>query len=120
GRDAIREGVSAEGQGRALRSRARIRGPFLPRAGGDAGQSYGRAERRPEGVRRVDLRRRRAAQSTRALVVRRREELFRADGGIALLKIAVLGAAGRMGRAILECMTELDDVKLVGAVTQTG
>jgi len=37
-----------------------------------------------------------------------------------LLKVAVLGATGRMGRAILACIAEQDDVKLVGAVTQTG
>jgi 4-hydroxy-tetrahydrodipicolinate reductase len=37
-----------------------------------------------------------------------------------LLKIAMLGASGRMGRAILGCIAELDDVRLVGAVTQTG
>jgi 4-hydroxy-tetrahydrodipicolinate reductase len=37
-----------------------------------------------------------------------------------VLKIAVLGASGRMGRAILRCIAELDDVKLVGALTQTG
>lgn len=32
----------------------------------------------------------------------------------------MLGASGRMGRAILACIAELPDVKLVGAVTQTG
>lgn len=32
----------------------------------------------------------------------------------------MLGASGRMGRAILACIAELSDVKLVGAVTQTG
>ncbi len=37
-----------------------------------------------------------------------------------MLKIAVLGATGRMGRAILACIAERDDVKLVGAVTQSG
>jgi len=37
-----------------------------------------------------------------------------------LLKVAMLGASGRMGRAILSCIAELSDVKLVGAVTQTG
>ena len=37
-----------------------------------------------------------------------------------MLKIAVLGAAGRMGRAVLSCIFEVDDLKLVGAVTETG
>jgi 4-hydroxy-tetrahydrodipicolinate reductase len=35
-----------------------------------------------------------------------------------LLKIAVLGAAGRMGRAILSCIAEADDLRLAGAVTE--
>jgi 4-hydroxy-tetrahydrodipicolinate reductase len=35
-----------------------------------------------------------------------------------LLKIAVLGAAGRMGRAILSCAQEVDDVRVTGAVTE--
>jgi len=33
-----------------------------------------------------------------------------------LLRVAVLGAAGRMGRAVLGCVAEGDDLKLVGAV----
>jgi 4-hydroxy-tetrahydrodipicolinate reductase len=37
-----------------------------------------------------------------------------------LLKVAVLGAAGRMGRAVLSCIFEADDFTLVGAVTETG
>jgi 4-hydroxy-tetrahydrodipicolinate reductase len=37
-----------------------------------------------------------------------------------VLKVAVLGAAGRMGRAVLGCIFEADDLKLVGAVTETG
>jgi 4-hydroxy-tetrahydrodipicolinate reductase len=37
-----------------------------------------------------------------------------------LLKVAVLGAAGRMGRAVLGCILEADDLTLVGAVTETG
>src|SRR5688572_30181199 len=37
-----------------------------------------------------------------------------------LLKVAVLGAAGRMGRAVLSCIAEADDLKLVGAVTEAG
>jgi len=35
-----------------------------------------------------------------------------------LLKIAVLGAAGRMGRAVLGCVLESDDLRLAGAVTE--
>jgi 4-hydroxy-tetrahydrodipicolinate reductase len=37
-----------------------------------------------------------------------------------LLRVAVFGAAGRMGRAVLSCIAEADDLKLVGAVTETG
>ena len=37
-----------------------------------------------------------------------------------MLKVAVLGAAGRMGRAVLSCIFEGDDLTLVGAVTETG
>ena len=37
-----------------------------------------------------------------------------------MLKVAVLGAAGRMGRSVLSCIFEADDLKLVGAVTETG
>lgn len=37
-----------------------------------------------------------------------------------MLKVAVLGAAGRMGRAVLGCILEADDLTLVGAVTETG
>jgi 4-hydroxy-tetrahydrodipicolinate reductase len=36
-----------------------------------------------------------------------------------LLKIAVLGASGRMGRAILTCLTEEDDLRLTGALTES-
>jgi 4-hydroxy-tetrahydrodipicolinate reductase len=35
-----------------------------------------------------------------------------------LLKIAVLGAAGRMGRTVLATVLESDDLRLVGAVTE--
>ena len=35
-----------------------------------------------------------------------------------MLKLAVLGAAGRMGRAVLSCALEAGDVKIVGAVTE--
>jgi 4-hydroxy-tetrahydrodipicolinate reductase len=35
-----------------------------------------------------------------------------------LLKVAVLGAAGRMGRAIMGCVFEAEDLRLVGAVTE--
>jgi len=35
-----------------------------------------------------------------------------------LLRVAVLGAAGRMGRAVLGCLLESDDLKLTGAVTE--
>lgn len=37
-----------------------------------------------------------------------------------MLKIAVLGASGRMGKTILSCLVEADDLKLVGAVTEPG
>ncbi len=37
-----------------------------------------------------------------------------------MLKVAVLGASGRMGKAILSCLTEADDLTLVGAVTEPG
>ncbi|HEX7079572.1 MAG TPA: 4-hydroxy-tetrahydrodipicolinate reductase [Gammaproteobacteria bacterium] len=37
-----------------------------------------------------------------------------------MLKLAVLGASGRMGRAILGCVAEADDFRLTGAVTQSG
>ncbi len=37
-----------------------------------------------------------------------------------MLKVAVLGAAGRMGRATLTCILEAGDLTLVGAVTETG
>ena len=36
-----------------------------------------------------------------------------------MLKIAVLGASGRMGRAVLRCITESDDLEVVGAVTES-
>jgi len=35
-----------------------------------------------------------------------------------VLKVAVLGASGRMGKAILSCLVEADDLTLVGAVTE--
>ena len=35
-----------------------------------------------------------------------------------MLKLAVLGAAGRMGRAVLSCALEASDVTIVGAVTE--
>lgn len=37
-----------------------------------------------------------------------------------MIKVAVLGAAGRMGRAILACLAEAPDLKLAGAVTEIG
>lgn len=37
-----------------------------------------------------------------------------------MLKLAVFGAAGRMGRAVLSAIFESDDLKLVGAVTELG
>lgn len=36
------------------------------------------------------------------------------------MKVAVLGAAGRMGRAVLSCIYESSDLKLVGAITEPG
>jgi len=36
------------------------------------------------------------------------------------VKVAVLGAAGRMGRAVLSCIYESSDLKLVGAITEPG
>jgi len=35
-----------------------------------------------------------------------------------VLKVAVLGAAGRMGRAVLSCVVEANDLQLTGAVTE--
>jgi 4-hydroxy-tetrahydrodipicolinate reductase len=35
-----------------------------------------------------------------------------------VVKLAVLGAAGRMGRAVLNCVVEADDVTLTGALTE--
>lgn len=35
-----------------------------------------------------------------------------------MLKIAVLGATGRMGRSVLSCVFEADDLELVGAITE--
>ena len=35
-----------------------------------------------------------------------------------MLRIAVLGAAGRMGRAVLSCVFEADDLALAGAVIE--
>ena len=35
-----------------------------------------------------------------------------------MLKLAVFGAAGRMGRAVLQCAAEAGDLRIVGAVTQ--
>ncbi|HUF72558.1 MAG TPA: 4-hydroxy-tetrahydrodipicolinate reductase [Gammaproteobacteria bacterium] len=37
-----------------------------------------------------------------------------------MIKLAVLGAAGRMGQAILACLAEAPDLKLAGAVTEIG
>jgi 4-hydroxy-tetrahydrodipicolinate reductase len=37
-----------------------------------------------------------------------------------LIKVAVLGGAGRMGKAILACVAEASDLKLAGAVTEVG
>ena len=37
-----------------------------------------------------------------------------------MLKVAVLGAAGRMGRTVLSCVFEADDLTLCGAVTEPG
>jgi 4-hydroxy-tetrahydrodipicolinate reductase len=34
------------------------------------------------------------------------------------LKVAVLGAAGRMGRAIISCALEEDDLRLTAAVVE--
>jgi 4-hydroxy-tetrahydrodipicolinate reductase len=37
-----------------------------------------------------------------------------------LIKVAVLGAAGRMGRTVLACLAESPDLRLTGAVTEIG
>ena len=37
-----------------------------------------------------------------------------------MLKVAVLGAAGRMGNAVLACLQESAGMRLVGAVTESG
>jgi len=37
-----------------------------------------------------------------------------------LIKVAVLGAAGRMGQAILGCLAGSSDLKLTGAITEIG
>lgn len=37
-----------------------------------------------------------------------------------MLKVAVLGASGRMGRAVLECIAETDDLQISGAITETS
>ncbi len=37
-----------------------------------------------------------------------------------MIKVAVLGAAGRMGQAILACLAEASDLTLSGAVTEVG
>lgn len=37
-----------------------------------------------------------------------------------MLKVAVLGASGRMGRAVLECIAETVDAEIAGAVTETS
>jgi len=37
-----------------------------------------------------------------------------------LIKVVVLGAAGRMGQAILACLEEASDLTLTGAVTEVG
>ena len=36
-----------------------------------------------------------------------------------MLKITVLGASGRMGRAVLRCIAESDDLEVAGAVTES-
>jgi len=36
-----------------------------------------------------------------------------------VLKITVLGASGRMGRAVLRCIAESDDLEVAGAVTES-
>ena len=37
-----------------------------------------------------------------------------------MLKVAVLGAAGRMGRAILGCVAENANLTVTGAITEPG
>jgi len=37
-----------------------------------------------------------------------------------MLKVAVLGASGRMGRAIVQCLAEQKEIVLAGAVTEPG
>lgn len=37
-----------------------------------------------------------------------------------MIRVSVLGAAGRMGQAILTCLAEASDLKLCGAVTEVG
>lgn len=37
-----------------------------------------------------------------------------------MLKLAVLGATGRMGQTILSCLADNQDIRLVGAVTEPG
>ncbi len=37
-----------------------------------------------------------------------------------MLKIAILGASGRMGNALIECISAGDDLELVGATTETA
>lgn len=37
-----------------------------------------------------------------------------------MLKVAVLGAAGRMGRTVLSCVVEADDLELAGAITESS
>lgn len=37
-----------------------------------------------------------------------------------MIKVAVLGAAGRMGQTILSCIADADDMTVVGAVTEPG
>jgi 4-hydroxy-tetrahydrodipicolinate reductase len=53
-------------------------------------------------------------------VARQREVVLREDGGLIVLKVAMLGATGRMGQAITGCIAEDDELVLVGAVTEPG
>ena len=61
------------------------------------------------------------AQPARALVVRRRQAVFRADGGLALLRVAVLGASGPDGpNADRLRPRESKDISLTGALTESA
>ena len=53
-------------------------------------------------------------------MVRGCEAVFRRNGSVALIRLAVLGAAGRMGQTIIRCLEEHDDINLIGAVTEPG